>query len=318
MQNKYITTSEYAETIGKHQELDKKYVVYKNDLKYRSNRDLNIDKIIFDNDEVKDLYNKNLDSLEYRLKECDDEKYTTLDLKHMDLIKLPEIPISIKKKIKHLFMSDNELTELSSLSDFINLESVDISRNKLKCLPKLPISITELNCSFNLIDVLPDPTDVPNLAKLECNNNKLSKLPNYKNLIILSVSKNNLESIPSMLKLEKLSCFENKVNNISSCPKMQILDCSNNDLKNIPDMPLLIDLICNRNDIQTLPDLSELKYLECIGTNLKKLKYYKNLREMLLLKDQSDNLNISPEYKIKNVTVHKKKYIGIEFETNEK
>ncbi|XP_013412224.1 protein flightless-1 homolog isoform X3 [Lingula anatina] len=123
------------------------------------------------------------------------ENLTDIDLSKNDLPKVPE-PIYKLLSIKRLNISDNNITELSSLVDsWSELEVLNASRNKLTALPASICKLTRLkrlylNC--NQLDFEGIPASIGKLQELE----------------VFSAANNNLEMIPEGLcrctKLKKL------------------------------------------------------------------------------------------------------------------
>ena len=123
------------------------YIVYKNDLKHRKNRNIDKNKIEWHNDEVAQLFTEDLDTVEYRITECKHEGNTLLDLNGLDLSHFPILPTNLLSSVKYLFVTGNHIRSLSI--DFIHLEVLDVSYNKLESLPILPPTLIELCCRGN-------------------------------------------------------------------------------------------------------------------------------------------------------------------------
>jgi Leucine-rich repeat (LRR) protein len=295
-----------------------KYDVYTNDLKFKKNRNIDPERAKWDKVNGEYMHNNiDLDSIEYRLLECKNSSYSTLDLSHMDLSHLPEINKHIKSCIIYLFVTDNELTELPDLTEYMHLQILDISNNKISSLNKLPSSLLELNCNENKISELPSTISCPNLKRIECSNNNICDIPIYKNLTNLLCSNNNIKSITGLKNLEKLLCVNNKINIINSCDNLKYLDCSHNDVKQLQVMDKLVDLIINNNPINNIDyfdKLIKLTYFEMFGTKINVLPYIDSLEELFCYKENISE--ISKQYIDKkkiSVKVHKDKNMHIIF-----
>lgn len=187
-------------------EIDKrKYTVYENDLKFLK-KDIDVNFAEWHNKELeKKYYNTAYDSIDYRIEENKKENYAFLDLSQMNLYDIPpSITIDIKKKVKHLFINNNNFNDLN-LCDFINLESIDVSYNNLTNLNGLPISINEISCCNNKITVLPPCDTHKNMKHLTCKYNKIKEIPNYK-------------------KLETIVCNNNEITKLNNYPLLKYLE----------------------------------------------------------------------------------------------
>lgn len=275
-----------------------KYIVYKTDLKFKKNRNINPDNVIWNDLETEQLYYKtNLDTVEYRIHESYKENKLYLDLSGLNLSQFPDnIPNDIIINVKYLFLDNNELISLPNLSSFINLEVLDISYNKIKYIHYLPPSLIELCCQFNLIEYIPDS---PKLERLICNNNKLKNIGNFPNLIILHCHFNLINSINNIHNIKTLICFNNNLSYINKYKFLTYLDCSSNNISQLNLYDELVDLICNYNSIKSLHIFPKLKYLETFGNKIDKLEYMNNLKELYC------NINtfnqISNKYSIKTI-----------------
>ena len=119
--------------------MEKKTLIYKNDLKFNNN---NIyENSDFDSDVIKDIYNdyKKKPKIELRIKDCEMENYNYLDLSDLNLdnelleklINLDKIKFLLNK-IKFLDLSSNQLTKLFDFSLYKNILYLNIARNKIE------------------------------------------------------------------------------------------------------------------------------------------------------------------------------------------
>lgn len=260
--------------------LSKEYIIYKNDLKYKKNRNLDSNKIMWDNNLEYLFNNVDLDSLEYRLYECKKNNYSTLDLNNMDLVELPDIPEEYKDKIKCLFIAENELEVIPDLTDFRNLEILEISNNNIYDLGRLPVSLIELCCRHNKMSYLPSPSECPNLERIDCTSNEINEIAQYLKLKSLVCNCNKISIVPNLENLEKLICNNNTINYIGKCTNIKYLDCSVNKLLNLNDYENLVDLICSSNNISELVPYKNLQYIEIFNTDIRYVPYMDNLQEL--------------------------------------
>lgn len=260
----------------------KEYTIYCNDLKYKRNRNLDPNKIIWNNkDNLKYLFgNVDLDSLDYRLYECRKNDMVSLDLNNMDLVVFPYIPKEYKEKVKYLFIAENDLDTLPDLTDFKQLEILDISSNNIYDIGKLPLTVQEFCCRFNKLYYLPSPTECPNLERVDCTGNEIIEIPQYIKLKSLICSQNRLPIIPNLGNLEKLICNNNIINHIEKCLKLKYLDCSFNKLIKLNNYNNLVDLICSNNNISELLAYDSVQYLEIFNTDIQSIPFMRNLQEL--------------------------------------
>jgi Leucine-rich repeat (LRR) protein len=264
----------------------KKYLVYHNDIKYKDHRNLDSERIIWYKNYLKDLYeNEDLDSLDYRLYECESTGMINLDLNNMDLNTFPDIPLKYKEKIKCLFIAENDLEIIPDLNEFKSLEILEISNNKIYEIGLLPISLIELSCKNNKLFSLPSAASCPNLQRLDCSGNQIVEIPYYEKLKILMCSQNRISTIPNLINLEKLICCNNAINYIAKCDKLKNLDCSFNKLIKLENYENLVDLVCSNNNITELISYKKLEFLEIFQTNIKCIPFMENLSELYCNKD---------------------------------
>lgn len=295
-----------------HNKDNDKYIIYKNDLKYRKFRELDESKIIFNSSDVKQLYKSDLDTIDYRLHECEEEKYITLDLKCINLNEFPNLSHKIKNNLQFLFLGDNNLREFPNLSEFNSLEMLEINHNKIKNINHIPHSLFELCCRENLIDefVL---SEKHKLERLDIRHNHLHNIILSQNIKILDIGFNNLSiSIGNMYNLEKLLCSHNQIKEIYNCPKLSYLDCKSNPINSIKDCQNIEHIVCSNTLLNSLPYSPNIQTIECFHTNINELPYCKKLYELLC--DNGQINKISSKYKIKSAEVYKDKIMHIIFD----
>jgi len=205
----------------------------------------------------------------------------------------------------HISIVNDSVYDLTGISYFTSLQSLDCRFNRLNYLPKLPNSLKIIFCGYNYIDSLdsfPDSLvyfncvqnsidtlpELPNtLQKLVCINNRLTALPALDSALThLFCSGNLLTTLPSLPdSLNVLSCYENQLSSLPSLPTMlDSLICSHNNLSTIPTLPLALTYFdCGANSLASLPSLSaNLNYLDCWSNNLVVLPTLPNSLEVLI------------------------------------
>jgi hypothetical protein len=254
----------------------KKSILYKNDLKFSENLDL--EQSEFESDNVKEIYNdyKTRPKIDLRIKDSELENYEYLDLSKLDmnddiLIKLMELE-KIKKilsKIKFLDLSNNNLKMVPELFNYKNIIYLNVSSNKIGG------NLDSNNLNDNLIELVCDDNNitniesnslerlvasnnlienifVPNIKLLVINNNKLIRIDSYNKLTYLECIDNNIEMIDNMENVEEIYISNNKIINIGKImPKITILNCAKNPINKISYYNKLNFLVCSTSYISS-------------------------------------------------------------------
>lgn len=199
------------------------------------------------------------------------------------------------------------LTSLVGIEYFSNLETIDVSLNKLTSLdlshsPKLTeihvngnnlqkldlsglAALKTLDCSANKLNTL-DVSESAELNSLICSNNNLGtlNLKNNKALTDLQCSSNNLTALDlrNNTALEVLYCRKNSLIslNVTGLPALKELDCSNTGITalNLYKNTLLENLYCSSNNLTSLGLTANkaLLTLDCSKNALTSLDLSKN------------------------------------------
>jgi len=290
-----------------------KYIIYKNDLKFRNQRNLDKSKIDWEQNDISDLYDIDHDTLEFRFNESKESNNTDLDLRHLDLISLPkEINLNIFNNLLHLFLSNNKLAGKIDFSKFINLLTLDLDNNSVTEII-LPEKLIELSMNNNLLSVL---SCNMNLARLKISNNKLNNINFSNKLEIIEIDNNNLNNINinNLMYLKRLIIFCNPLNNISISKSIEYIDISETNISEIictSDTCNLEHLVANKcKNLKYIPKsekLNKIKNLELINTPIEKLYYYDNF-ELIILQFNLTK-NISKKYKENDANIQIRKNI---------
>jgi Leucine-rich repeat (LRR) protein len=263
-------------------------------------RNIDPSRAIWANEKVeRDFHTKNYDTLSYRLKESTQNNYLYLDLSNLGLTTIPDFTkhkhYPRLKRIKFLFLSENNLTDCSDkLLQFISLEALDVSHNKIKHISNLPLSLKELVCNKCIVHTI---CNHDNLERLDCSENYISELNNYNNVVELICCDNNISNIPSYNNVTKIMCSNNPIRHICSQINLKDIDCSHTNLSgSIDGFPKLIGLICNFTDVTDITHLTSLESLEIIGCNMN-IPYIASLKCLLFCTD--NNIQISDTYIVK-------------------
>lgn len=291
--------------------MEKKYVIYKNDLKYKKDRNIDINKIDWEQNDIKHLIKIDHDTLEYRLNESKNSNYNYLDLDMLELNNLPEIlNNNIFFNLKYLFISNNNLKGSIDLSFLKNLETLDITNNNINKII-VPDSLTELSACNNSITEF---ISHGKLKRLKMANNKITELCMSNTIEILEINNNKIESydFSNYDKLNKIIIFSNPLKKILLPNYVSYVDLSETQIENISNLYKTEHLVLNNcNFIKKLPQSDNIKTIELIGTPIEKLYFYKNYE--LIITQLNLTKNISSKYKDlgANIQIRKNLYLVI-------
>ena len=286
---------------------DTKYVVYANDLKHKSTRSVNPHMADWDDDNVKERFGKDFDTITSRLKESKLNGFSQLDFSRLKLEKFPNLENykhynELTTKLQYLFLNDNKLTKCDDrIKPFANIEVLDISFNFITEITYLPKYLKEFVCHTNEITSLPDHQYI---TKIDCSSNKITKVGNYENLRDLICNDNKLIEIPSYECLKRLICKVNPIVKIGCQPSLTHLDCSStNVLGHIGQFDILTNLICNHTKTTDISKFQKLETLEIMGCTMQ-IPFIRTLK--CLMCEDYENLDISSRYKVeKEITEQK-------------
>jgi len=275
------------------------YVVYESDLKFKSKRDIDPSRAIWYDENVKNnYYNKNFDTIKYRFEECEKNDFVYLDLSHLDLCVFPSnIPPNIKK-IKFLFLNNNQLRVLGrELDVFDRLEVIDISDNKLTKITWLPPTLIELVCAKNRLIELPSHK---NLQKLDCGSNQLEQLPIYPQLFDLMCDNNKLKELFVYQKVNRIICSNNPIVMIHPQPQLTHLDASSTHISGcFVANPTIKRIILNNTIVSSIDGMESLETLEICQTRIKKIYYMSKLKDLVFCSQQE--IKLDSDYKIRRI-----------------
>ena len=165
-----------------------------------------------------------------------------------------------------LYINGLSIKDITGITYFKNLSTLNCSSNLLISLPSLPQSLTSLNCDNNLLISLPFLPQ--SLTSLYCAYNQLNSLPAIPvSVTTLACDFNYLTSFPTLPNsLVKLSCMHNVFTSLPNLPDSLIsFICDANQISNLPTLPNTLSYFtCNANQISNLPTLpNTLTYFTC-------------------------------------------------------
>jgi len=156
--------------------------------------------------------------------------------------------------LQTLVLSHNALTDLSPLGSMPYLVSLDVSHNQLTTVLdfKPPLGLREVNLSHNRIEMLPDLSAHTCLTTLMLDYNDISEI----------------QGLSSCHRLSHLSLMNNRIARIAN-------------LDNLP----LKSLNLSHNNIKKIENLETLKYLEVINLSRNSIRSMKGLQNHNLLQE---------------------------------
>ena len=288
--------------------LDRKYIIYQNDLKFRNLRNLDKTKIDWSQNNISHLYDVDHDTIEFRLNESNQSNNKDIDLRHLNLLQIPiQIYTSSFNMLQHLFLSNNKLNGKIDFSKFVNLNSLDLDNNNIEEII-LPQNLIELSINNNKLCSLNCNN---NLVRLKVSNNRLSNITFFDKLEILELDNNNFTEIDitSLSKLRRLIIFCNPLNNIKFTSSIEYADISETNITQIfcnnvsHNLEHLVANTCK--NLKDIPKFNKLKNLELINTPIDKLYYYDNFE--LIIVQYNLTKNISKKYKENDANIQIRK-----------
>jgi Leucine-rich repeat (LRR) protein len=177
--------------------------------------------------------------------------HNNLDFYEYDSIK--DIPKEFYLQIKVFKCNDCNLDNIDFIANFINLQKLNASNNKIKIIP-IVSNIEEIEIYNNELEELPP---INNLKKLYAFNNKLKSLPILPNLEIIDVSHNKFLKIILEEKIEKIYISHNRLVKIEiKGTNVEELECNNNllmDINFIHGLDKLKKFNYDNNQIKIIP-----------------------------------------------------------------
>jgi gliding motility-associated-like protein len=206
--------------------------------------------------------------------------------------------------ITDLDVTNQNISDLTGIEDFISLTNLDCSNNPLTNLNVTQnTNLIELYCSTNQLTTL-DVSNQPNLVRLWCFNNQITTLDVTQNpdLISLRCENNQLTSLDtsSNINLYVLACEQNQITTLDVSNNLDLnrFQCGNNRL-------LILDVFantnlsylgCEQNFISSLnvSNNTQLSFLYCNNNQITTLKLSANpnISELDCSQNQLCSLNL--------------------------
>lgn len=184
---------------------------------------------------------------------------STLCLSFNEITVLPP-EVLMKESLTRLEMTSNKLNDFDGSR--MQLDSIDISQNRLTYFPSFNDGITSVCVDYNLINEV--AIELPSLVRLSATLNKISRFTFKKtteNLFRIELKMNELRETPDF------SVF---------APQLRALDLSFNKLTEFPKLPSTVNEVdVSANEITVIPEsiieLSNMTSFNCAMNKIKKL-----------------------------------------------
>lgn len=192
---------------------------------------------------------------------------------------IADISTLSNKTMTHLYLNNNDISDISSFKNFEALSTLEIVNNKISDISALADHkiLSTLHLDSNQITDISALGSTPYLSWLQISDNKiasLSPLSNIENLEYLYANRNkltNLDGLEKCLELKVIQATENEIENIKGLTNCTILEQVNINNNKVSDISLLKKsaatlerLFFNNNkvtDISCLEGSSKLEYL---------------------------------------------------------
>lgn len=216
----------------------------------------------------------------------DPNAITTLTLTHKALTDVS--CLSDFKNLERLDLSANNLTSLEGLRSCVNLKWLSVVQNKLQSLKGIEglTKLTVLNAGKNKVKSLEDVKSLIRLRALILNDNEigsLCRLDQMKELNTIVLSRNpiskiggSLNKMTSITKLSLSNCQLQSIDSLGSCTGLKELRLAHNDIKTLPS-ELVHNVKLQLLDVghNSITSWSDLKVLSSL-VNLKNLNLQGN------------------------------------------
>ena len=208
---------------------------------------------------------------------------TSLRLAGKGIKDLSGIEAFSNKGITWIFLDWNEITDLSPLRGFNDLEKISFSGNNLSDISVLGNlknlkNITAINNKIENIDVLSN-LDMKYICLDGNNISNINVVSNWTNLVDMSFANNIIENVPDFSKLvnlETVNLSNDKIKSIENISgNMEELSIDNNELTSlsgVQNLSKLKILSVSNNQINSLSELESLEELENLNINKNQIR----------------------------------------------
>jgi len=195
-------------------------------------------------------------------------------------------PLKDLRNLSSLYLSNNQISELSGLKDLSLLSRLDLSSNQIRELSGLKDlnNLSSLWLSSNEISELSGLKDLKQLTELDLSDNEIIELSGLKDLSNLSklwLSRNQiieLSGLKDLSNLTKLYLYNNQIRELSGLKDLSLLsklDLGYNqirELSTLKELRKLQTLFLDGNPIETPPYEIAIQGIEAIRNYFKQLE----------------------------------------------
>lgn len=141
---------------------------------------------------------------------------TQLDLSGNDIEKIPN-QLFMLPELKNLSVFSNKITEIPIEISISQIQILNISRNPIKTLPKLPQTLGLLIAHDCLFDEIPvSVSSLTRIASIDFTNNKIKTVPFLPNAESLFLSCNEITEFPVILdNIREIDVSHNKIKHVN-------------------------------------------------------------------------------------------------------
>ena len=231
------------------------------------------------------LRDKRLSSLHMLEEFCN--KVTTLDASQNSLGHLDGVPMSVR----HLDISHNALTELTSWDHLCNLQYVDVSGNELTSLSALKnlVHLRSIKADKNQLTSLDSLDGHEGLLSLRARDNLIEELDGtmvrFERLCELDLEGNQVKTVRNIHRIPTLANLNLGRNRLDAlitkqpCHQIRQLDLSDNDLSelDLQYFPGLQSLNADRNQLNQLTSLASARRLDSLSLREQRVEQFLDL-----------------------------------------
>lgn len=255
-----------------------------------------------------DLSQNQIQEIEF----TDSNYLVNLDNLNLCQNEIVEIDLSGLHKLYYLRISDNNISDISFISDLEGLNILEAKNNDIEEFPGLNANdnnaVIDLsgNKHLDLSTINIEKVETLDLSNCDIDNDKINDLPSNENLKSLLLSNNHISSLDflSKFKLQALDISYTDITDLSELEDNEYaesilsLNVSGiNNIQGIERLPLLNALIldnCNSVDFTVISNLNNLMTLSLNNSNITTIEDLSDLSKLYNLSlDNNPNIDLS-------------------------
>ncbi|MGL6129702.1 leucine-rich repeat domain-containing protein [Chryseobacterium artocarpi] len=230
-----------------------------------------------------------------------DEIYTFHKLEYLNIVYSKIKDISSLEKLsgtlKGLYLSDNQIEDISCLTSLYQLEYFHASKNKITNIPDLTAlkNLKEITLNDNKIKSFDGLSNLKNLKKIEASDNQvenidlLSNLNGIEELYVRNNLISDISSVQNLTCLLNLDISDNKIVSLSPLnhlKKLSFLSCNNSKIKDFDQLKLSSQLKflylnnCGIKVLYFLNNQTQLSTLYLNDNHISEFNSFKNTKEL--------------------------------------